>query len=76
MGKIKLSPIKNELLWILEEAGSETKATVYATLNFPETEIVVAINHLEKLGFVFHDLDNRGIQEICLGRSGKESMKK
>ncbi len=74
MRKIELPLIENELLWVLDEAGAETKATVYATFNFPETEIAAAINHLEKPGLVFHDLDNHGIQEICLSRSGKECM--
>ncbi len=30
--KLRLTPLQNQILWILEEAGEETRSTVVATL--------------------------------------------
>jgi Fe2+ or Zn2+ uptake regulation protein len=56
MKKIKLSPLQNQILWILEEAGEETWQTVLVTLRAEdftdEAEALAALDGLKRLGYV------------------------
>ena len=56
MRKTKLTPLQNRIIWILEEAGEESMATVRATLHSQgeqdEDAIQTALDGLRLLDFV------------------------
>ena len=69
MKKLKLSPIQNQILRILEEAGEESLKTLLLTLHQDgfqdEAEAVTALNGLERIGL----LVNSGFV-VTLSKSG------
>jgi len=50
--RLKLTPLQRDVLWMLEEAGSETVGTIIATLKPDEKELEVQVDQLEELGLV------------------------
>jgi hypothetical protein len=73
MRKVKLTPLQNRILWILEEAGEETLGTVRATLRAEglddEQALRTAIDGLQRLGFVSEEsaavtLTKRGYEAL------------
>lgn len=72
MRKIKLSPLQNSILWMLEEAGEETLGTIRATLctqGNSEEAVTAAIERLRQLGFV-----SRNASSVILTTSGREAL--
>lgn len=64
MRKLQLTPLQNQILWILEEAGEESQATVVATLRSRGQMDTQAISEaeegLKELGLV--EIDNDTIR--------------
>jgi hypothetical protein len=58
MRKIRLSPVQQKILWMLEEAGRENLACIRATLKFPPGDLEIAIAGLKRLGFVVDDIED------------------
>jgi DNA-binding MarR family transcriptional regulator len=72
MRKIKLTPLQNSILWMLEEAGEETTGTIRATLctqGNDEEAITTAIETLTRLNFV-----SRKASSVILTTSGRAAL--
>jgi len=56
MKKVRISPLQNRIIWILEEAREETKLTIISTLKsdggYDEHAFREALQGLERLGYI------------------------
>jgi DNA-binding MarR family transcriptional regulator len=74
MRKVRLSPVQTDILWMLEEAGSESLACIRATLNYTETDLDGAIAGLKRLGYVVDDVERDGRPALALTEAGRMAL--
>jgi hypothetical protein len=75
--KLALTPLQNDILWLLEEAGSETLLTVLTTLIINETitasdsilyDVESAVRSLIRVGFLTmtKDIEKPGSNDVLV----------
>jgi len=69
MKKVRISPLQNRILWILEEAGEETNITVVATLRsekaYPDDDLFEqALQGLDRLGYIRRENESLVMTEL------------
>jgi DNA-binding MarR family transcriptional regulator len=71
--KLALSPLQNRVLWVLEEAGEESIATVKATVRADDETLDREIAALERLAFV-QRATQAGRPSLVLTSRGRDAL--
>jgi hypothetical protein len=72
--KLRLSPLQSRILWLLEEAGEETLATLLATLHVADDGTFgEEVEVLVRRGFVSRGNDS-GRPTLILTRDGRLAL--
>jgi hypothetical protein len=73
MKKIKLTPLQNAVMWLLEEAGEETSLRLQVTLRAQgydnDSELIAALQGLQRCGFVLQSESS-----VVLTENGKRAL--
>jgi DNA-binding MarR family transcriptional regulator len=67
--RLKLTPLQRDVLVMLEEAGSETVATIIATLKPDEGEFAAELDELSTLGLIRKDGN-----DVLLTKEGRAAL--